>query len=229
MFQYQILLFLACLHEHVAKLAGKDGSKLFHLTDGPFQNEDELLDFAVANGKSKLMKTVYFMKLFDAFWSRDFASGLKYCEDFFSVTSTTSIDSVFAWFYYGLMAFDAARNQPTENAKYFKIGEESLSKMKKWATHSTWNYQNKLHLLEAEYHYTQGMKMEAKLKYELAIQSSKSHYFGHEEGLCHELYSSFSSTLGDDSLARQHLMSARTCFENWGAKQIKTDSPIVLK
>jgi len=229
MFQYQLLVFLACLHEHVAKLAGKDGSELFHLTNGPFQNENELLDFAIANDKSKLMKTVYFMKLFDSFWSRDFARGRIHSTEYFSVTSTTSIDSVFAWFYYGLMAFDAARNQPTEKENYLRIGEESLSNMRKWATHSTWNYQNKLYLLEAEYYYTQDMKIEAKSKYELAIQSSKFHRFGHEEGLCFYLYSSFCSALGDISLARHHLMNARRCYERWGLNQFRTNSPVVMK
>lgn len=211
-------MFVASFHGHIVKLANLSSTSMFELVKGPFQSEDELLTYATATSKSKLLCGIYFMKLYDAFWSREYAAGVDLFTAYFSVTNSTTLDFLFLWFYGGIMAFGAARQHPEEWSNYLKTGEDSVLNFRKWTSHSEWNYQNKLYLLEAEHFNTLGKQGEAKIKYELAIQSSQLHRFGHEEGLSYELYGTFWSDLGQKSLARENFSKAVKCYEKWGAK-----------
>jgi len=216
--QHQHLMFVASFHGHIVKLANLSSTSMFELVKGPFQSEDELLDYAIATSKSKLLCGIYFMKLYDAFWSREYAAGVDLFTAYFSVTNSTTLDFLFLWFYGGIMSFGAARQHPEERSNYLKTGEDSVINFRKWTSHSEWNCQNKLYLLEAEHFNTLGQQGQAKMKYELAIQSSQLHRFGHEEGLSYELYGTFWSDLGQKSLARENFSKAVKCYEKWGAK-----------
>jgi len=216
--QHQHLMFVASFHGHIVKLANLSSTSMFELVKGPFQSEDELLDYAIATSKSKLLCGIYFMKLYDAFWSREYAAGVDLFTAYFSVTNSTTLDFLFLWFYGGIMSFGAARQHPEEWSNYLKTGEDSVINFRKWTSHSEWNCQNKLYLLEAEHFNTLGQQGQAKMKYELAIQSSQLHRFGHEEGLSYELYGTFWSDLGQKSLARENFSKAVKCYEKWGAK-----------
>merc|ERR1711957_178991 len=60
-------------------------------------------------------------------------------------------------FYEGLVSFQLARQTSDETkTRWVEIGESALVKMKCWTTHSPWNFENKMLLLEAEKMYILG-------------------------------------------------------------------------
>ena len=66
-------------------------------------------------------------------------------------------------------------------------GETVLAKMKLLSQHSSWNWENKMLLLEAEKMHTLGDFDGAASFYERSIQSAREHKFIHEEAIASEL------------------------------------------
>ena len=95
--------------------------------------------------------------------------------------------------------------------------------MKERKDESSWNYANKLHLLEAESHSSNGENDLAVESYTAAIETSKSSKFVHEQGLSCELAALHFKRRKDMKTALTYFRQAKTCYEAWGA-QIKVDS-----
>ena len=124
-------------------------------------------------------------------------------------------------FYEGLTAFHFARHSADDEPnKWFQMGEKASSSFKTWATHSTWNWENKLLLLEAEWHFSKREMEKAEEKYNLAIESARRHRFVHEQGLANELFSAFHISNGNIGKAKSHIAEARACYEKWGASAL---------
>ena len=83
-----------------------------------------------------------------------------------------------------------------------------------------WFRENKLLLIEAEGHFSNGEKDAAEQKYLSSIESAKNHNFVNEEGLGHELFSNFLASSGDVEGSRNHMALARDCYAQWGATSI---------
>lgn len=204
------------MQEHLAKVVNvPHHTSMFKLLKGSFENEDELLNFSVATKRPKLAGAIYYLRLFEAFWCRDYTAGMDLGYKFLALENFSSIEATSVHFYVGLMVFQLARENDT-NEKFFDAGEVALETFRKWTSHSEWNYQNKMFLLEAENHFSRGERIEAKRKYELAIQSSHAHRFGHEEGLAYELFGYFYASAGDNTSALMQFLNARSCYERYG-------------
>ena len=83
--------------------------------------------------------------------------------------------------------------------------------------YSTWNFENKLSLLQAELHYLNGCLEIAELSYQAAIVSAHDHKFFHEEALARELYGIF---LLENKMAEkgmEELQMAINQYKKWGA------------
>ena len=120
-------------------------------------------------------------------------------------------------FYEGLIAFRLFRSG--DEAK-LEVGKAAVSSFKAWVSHSTWNWENKLLLLEAEMLSCKQDVAGAEAKYQAAIESAKQHKFVHEEGLANELFAGFHAANGDTDRAKSHLSEARACYEKWGATAV---------
>lgn len=91
---------------------------------------------------------------------------------------------------------------------------------------SPWNYANKFHLLEAEFHSSRGnVDTLAKESYFAAIEASKSSKFVHEQGLSCELAAMHFKRRGNTTTALTHFEEAKVCYEKWGS-EVKVDSVI---
>ena len=123
-------------------------------------------------------------------------------------------------FYEGLTAYHFARQHPNENDEWMNLGERAICDYRMLASHSTWNWENKLFLLEAERHVCKGELDEAESKYIAAIESAHNHRFVHEAGLANELLSAFFTKNAKFDKAKHHLSEARACYEKWGAYAI---------
>lgn len=86
-----------------------------------------------------------------------------------------------------------------------------------YSSSSSFNFSNKLSLLEAEQHYYLKNDTQAIIKYENAIAMSKKHRFVHEEGLCEEKYGTFLLHRHQNDAANEHFHYAKSCYQKWGA------------
>ena len=215
-------------HQCVLKLIGSTNNPFQVLPDGFMRNEDEVLQHALATKRFPLVQNICFNRAFVAFFFRRYRESAEYLIQFDEMTRTGILKDtwtgilkdVYHVFYQGLTAFHFVRH-PSEDVgeekKMMDVGEEALSSFRKWCLHSSWNWENKLFLLEAEGHFSQGNMSMAEEKYKAAIESAGKHRFVHEEGLSNELFASFHTVNGDLEAAKSHILAARTCYEKWGA------------
>jgi len=124
------------------------------------------------------------------------------------------LDFYFIYFE-GISALCLARK--TKQDKLKKIGEEAVKKMKELAQYSTWNFENKLCLLQAELHYLNQHNTMAILSYQAAIESASKHMYFHEEAFARELYGVY---LIENKMVPEGTDQLRLAFDkytNWGA------------
>ena len=154
-------------HQSVLRLIGSKKNP-FDVLEGFIDNEDELLHHSLSTGRLPLAKTIYFNRFFVAFFFKRYEEAAKYAGKHES--RQASLQHIYHTFYEGLTAFHFARQSADDEPnKWFQIGEKVLSSFKTWATHSTWNWENKLLLLEAERHFFKGEMEKAEEKYNFAI------------------------------------------------------------
>lgn len=97
--------------------------------------------------------------------------------------------------------------------------------MREKGERSSWNYNNKILLLEAEiYSATRKNKKKAKKLFDASIKAAKSSKFVHEEGLACE-FAAYHCLKHDDNNedASKLLKQALDCYTKWGS-QVKMNS-----
>ena len=125
---------------------------------------------------------------------------------------------LFGIFFEGLASFLLARQtaRDSERSRWIEKGEKVLTKMKYWSEHSSWNWEDKMVLLQAEKLYTMGnFDQEASLLYEKAIRLAHDHKFMNCEAIASELAGVFFCERG---LSGEALMlHSVQCYKTWGA------------
>ena len=128
----------------------------------------------------------------------------------------------------GLACFLCSREaeEPAKTALIEK-GQSILREAKSLAKHSSWNWQNKVLLLDAMNNHTIGNLEEAGRLYISSIQSAREHRFIHEEAVASELTGEYLFEMGRQSEAYALYDHSIKCFEEWGAqavvKRVKAD------
>lgn len=89
--------------------------------------------------------------------------------------------------------------------------------MKQWAQTGTWNFEHKLHLMEAEEQFSHGLHETAKESYKCAILCARAHKFINDEAFACELTAKFYLNIGDLALSMEHFILAHEKYESWGA------------
>jgi len=125
--------------------------------------------------------------------------------------------NIHRYFYGGLVSLHFYR----ENRDQFWLDRatHAISMMETWAAESVWNFENKLYLLQAEYHYAFDEMEDAATKYRLAIESSQKHRFVHEEAVACEQAADFHMEMGNKDLADKLMKRALKCYQAWGAEK----------
>ncbi|KAL7467742.1 hypothetical protein ACHAXS_007979 [Conticribra weissflogii] len=186
------------------------------------KNENEVIS-AFSATRPFLVQEVYFNIIFTAVFFRKFDEVSEIAEKYISFGQQKSrIQDLFLVFFQGLAAFHKFRHE-SRDTKWLRIGEDALHQLQLWAGHSTWNFENKLFLLEAEMHFSIGDYDNAERKYLSSIQSAHCHRFVHEEGLSLELLSSFYKTRGREDDERDFMTRAIQCYRDWGALGLLND------
>jgi hypothetical protein len=122
-------------------------------------------------------------------------------------------------YFEGLASFYLARQTRDieEKVKLIEKGDNVLTKLKYWSEHSTWNWESKVVLLEAEKMYTVGNFDRASLFYERALRVSREHKFINDEAISSELAGTFFSEQLDDVKAEALLLHSVQSYKTWGA------------
>jgi tetratricopeptide (TPR) repeat protein len=119
-------------------------------------------------------------------------------------------------FFDGLIALYFARKHRKDEAKWTEAAENAIELMKKWAKSSSWNFSNKLYLLQAEYFFLKDDER-AYACYKTSIKKAREHKFNHEEGLAHEKLATYLLHKNHHDEALQYFQNAKKCYAIWGA------------
>ena len=122
-------------------------------------------------------------------------------------------------FFEGLLSFQCARRESNNSRKeeWMKRGESAKKLMSCLNDNSTWNWENKAWLLDAEKIFTEGNYLRAASSYDRAVRSANEHRFVHEEAMACELAGDFyyERNLHQKSLA--FFKNSILCYGKWGA------------
>ncbi|MEA3231517.1 MAG: ATP-binding protein, partial [Thermodesulfobacteriota bacterium] len=94
---------------------------------------------------------------------------------------------------------------------------DNQKKMKHWAKHAPMNHQHKYDLVEAERLAVQGLKEGAEKHYQQAVELARQHGYRNEEALILERTAIFYARTGENQLAADTMLKARSAYEKWGA------------
>ena len=123
---------------------------------------------------------------------------------------------VMGYFFEGLASFQLARLNKSATA-WVDRGRKVLERLRCWSGHSSWNWENKYMLLEAENKYTEGDFASAESLYDSAIQSAHAHAFIHEEAIACELAGAFYHERGFHQESYPYFMHSIKSYNEWGA------------
>ena len=140
---------------------------------------------------------------------------------------------LFGVFFEGLASYLLARrtNDSEQKARWSEKGENVLTKMKYWSEHSSWNWESKMVLLEAEKMYTVGSYEQASLFYDRAIRLAHDHKFINDEAIVSELAGVFFFERELHAKAEALLLHSVECYKIWGALAVarRVETYIVSK
>ena len=97
-------------------------------------------------------------------------------------------------------------------------GKKCIDQLRLWNEQgSSWNFQHRLQLLEAEEHYSMSENDLAQVSYKNAIASARSSRFVNDEALACELAGRFYLEIGDMVSSLEHFRVAHSKYSEWGA------------
>ncbi|KAL3806185.1 hypothetical protein ACHAXA_011734 [Cyclostephanos tholiformis] len=122
-------------------------------------------------------------------------------------------------FFEGLVAFQCARRENNNSRKeeWLQRGESATKLMFCLNDHSTWNWENKTFLLDAEKMYTEGNYHQAASAYDRAIRSANEHRFVHEEAIACELAGGFYYERNFHQKSLAFFKNSIICYRKWEA------------
>lgn len=166
-----------------------------------------------------LLKVVHFNKMYVAFMFRQYDEVKQLAVAYDAIASlpfcSILISNSVHVFYGGLINFWIART--TTEVAWFDRAEKAILKMRSYAKCSSWNFENKLLLLQAEQCFYLEDFDSAKRYYDAAILSAQKHRFLHEEALACELagYFLLESGEGEENSSLNYLLQAERKYNEW--------------
>lgn len=166
---------------------------------------------------TNISEAAAFHKSIQSFWLGHSERCHHYTEKMLPLKNETGwLKGVIILFYHGLNSFKLLKKSNTNRNR--KISKNAIAVLESAAEHSKWNYQNKVHLLEAERLSFEGRKQQAQNSYTAAIEASRASKFIHEHGLACELAAFHYEKCGDAGKAWEFFNQAKSCYTQWGSK-----------
>ncbi|KAL7437496.1 hypothetical protein ACHAXM_005669 [Skeletonema potamos] len=164
-----------------------------------------------------LLKVVHFNKMYVGFMFRSYNEVKQLANAYDAIASLPFniilISDYMHMFYGGLINFWIARK--TGDAIWFERGQVAIQKMRSYANCSSWNFKNKLLLLQAEQSFHLEDFESAKVYYDDAISHAQEYKFVHEEALACELAGYFLSERGDKNSSLFYFLRAQRKYHEW--------------
>ena len=210
------------LLSQITVLKGGDISNMAGSAD--FPSEGEILTDAGSTHKVCAYGKVHYLVRAFLFHQMDQAS-LQHNISEVVADSNHQLDSLVLLGYYfeGLASFLLARQSicnVNESAKWIERGLSVSTRMRCWSEHSSWNWEDKLLLLEAENMHTMVEFERASSLYDSAIRSAHEHKFIHGEAIASELAGTFYHKLGLHQKSYSYFIHSVKCYEKWGAHAV---------
>jgi ATP-dependent RNA helicase DDX31/DBP7 len=182
-----------------------------------FTTTDEFQDSLMGINDYVAFEAQLMIDIAHSFMLRDIMKAQSFADMFEGVLTRKQrmFNYVIIEFYAGLAASQFARETIDEDWKA-KAGmvRDSLEEL---CSHSKWNFENKLFLLRAECHYTEGEMSQAAKTYKSAITSARNHKLVHEEAMACELAGYFFKDQKDESTSTMMFAQAHKAYMKWGA------------
>ncbi|OWY65740.1 hypothetical protein B7486_40295 [cyanobacterium TDX16] len=209
---------LQLYRQSVANLLGTTENPCFF--SGKYYDEKKMLSLLlVVNHKTALFH-LYCQKLalnylFEAY-DRAAENALQAKKYIDGVIASLSLP-IFNFYDYLTLISTYNSTSAWQKKRILKLVKMNQKQMQKWADSAPMNYLHKYYLVEAESHRILGDFVRAINDYERAIALAQQHRYLQEEALANELAAKFYLELGKDTIARIHLLNARSCYLVWGA------------
>ena len=128
-----------------------------------------------------------------------------------------TLKDILSSFYFGLAAIHKVKRAKDNDLK--RGAREVITMLKEMASYSQHNFQNKVHLLQAEYLSLNKSDDKARLEYIAAIEASQKSGFIHEEGISCELAGGHCEKFNKDDTkdALKFYKQAKECYLKWGS------------
>lgn len=159
--------------------------------DVEIRSLDELNQLGERTNSSFLLWQTFMCRINCHFWMREYEALVELSEKFSQTSQPKRIlHYAFGAFFEGIAYSSLARD--TKQHKYKALAEKSLARIAMLEREMcSYNFHNKVKLLQAEVFYLNGNLNEAELAYKESIKSAQKHKFIHEEALAHELFGIF--------------------------------------
>jgi hypothetical protein len=217
--QKELVAFAARLHYHaIALRQGLHVLEAGRVNDVPTIAE---MDVGFLNVQRQLTCNIY--SLIRAFLFRQFGGNLI---DIMNISGTIEEKkmllrpiSALGFLFEGLTCYQCAfeATDQVSKAKWVGRGQSILAKIKSWHERSSWNWENKVLLLEAMEMHTLGNYDTAELLYISSIRSARQHKFIHEEAIASELAGDLFYERGSHLESYALYVHSIRCFSKWGA------------
>lgn len=206
--------------------------KAFH----PFSNgmtEETCFERCSSNNEVSTCRLICCKKKYVAFFKGDLdvaANMYELALSFPAGSTGRLVSAIINPFIDGLIGFFFARKHGENEQKWTNVGLDAIRSLRKWVDSSTWNFSNKLYLLEAEFYYLREDDERALVCYNASIRAAREHKFVHEEGLAEEKSATYLLHKGKHNEAMGHFMNAKRCYDVWGAHTLveRVDKAIAI-
>ena len=212
-----ILIAPVLLHYHAIAL--RQG--LHVLEAGRVDDIPTIAEINISHTQSEFAREIY--SLTRAFLFRQFGGNLI---DIMNISDTIEEKkmplrpiSAVGIFFEGLACYLCSFEATDQVSKAIWVGrgQSVLARFRRWHEHSSWNWENKVLLLEAMEMHRLGNFDAAKPLYTSSIQSAREHKFIHEEAIASELAGDYFFKRGRHPEAYALYMHSIKCFNEWGA------------
>ena len=212
-----ILIGPVLLHYHAIAL--RQG--LHVLEAGRVDDIPTIAEINISHAQSEFVREIY--SLTRAFLFRQFGGNLI---DIMNISDTIQQKKILlrpisasGIFFEGLAcylcSFEATGQ--VSKATWVGRGQSILAKIRSWHEHSSWNWENKVLLLEAMEMHTLGNYDAARALYISSIRSAREHKFIHEEAIASELAGDLSYEQGHQIDSYALYMHSIRCYIEWDA------------
>jgi len=200
----------------VSTLQGGDNKSL---SDGIAEYEDQkFVDFV--QGDKTSLATYYIHKVYLHYLAGDYKKALEAAgcvKPLFSSILGFMMSAEY-YFYYSLTIIAILNKLPwKDKIKYWKILQNNIRKMKKWAESCKENFLDKYLLLKAEEARLKNNNSEAMKLYNMAIESTQKNGFVQAEALANELAAKFYLSFDMNEIAQVYMRDAYRAYKKWGA------------